>query len=223
MDLSPALVLGMWSAGIAGGGAVVALWRVVGPGYTWLTAAVAVLFGAGAAAAGGGGIAWAGVVLAVAAALLARVSTGAAIAFGAATAAFAAGAAADAPALSVLTGALLLGGVTSEMMLGHWYLVDPRLPRWALRRLAVAGIVGLGLDFVYLAAEGLFDWGEAGVAMGWAYLALAVMTGLLAVAVWFALGEPRYTAVMAATGLSYLATLTAIGVVVVGRMVAFPS
>src|SRR5690606_12177971 len=45
--------------------------------------------------------------------------------------------------VSAFTATLALGGVTGEMALGHWYLVDPRLPRGALRWLAIAGIGGL--------------------------------------------------------------------------------
>jgi hypothetical protein len=41
----------------------------------------------------------------------------------------------------------------------------------------------------------------------------------LMVGVWFSLRVPSYTGVMAATGLSYLATLTALGAVVIGRAV----
>jgi hypothetical protein len=36
-----------------------------------------------------------------------------------------------------------------------------------------------------------------------------------------ALDEPRYSGVMAATGLSYLAVLTSLGVLFVGRTIAF--
>jgi hypothetical protein len=38
--------------------------------------------------------------------------------------------------------------------------------------------------------------------------------------VWAALGEEGYPAVMAATGLSYLAVLTSIGAAVLGRLLA---
>ncbi len=54
--------------------------------------------------------------------------------------------------------------------------------------------------------------------IGWAFVALALMSTLLAVAVWFALREPSYAGVMAATGLSYLAVLTVFGTVVTGRV-----
>jgi hypothetical protein len=213
--------MAMWTAGLAAGGAAVASWRVVGPGYSWLAAAVVVLFGGLGAGAGAGGWAWAGVGAALLAAVLARAPAAAAGAFALAALAFTAGAAGDSPVLAVVTGAVFLGGVTSEMMLGHWYLVDPRLPRWALRALTVAGAAGLVADVAYLLARGALDWSESGTALGAAFVVLAVSTALLGVAVWYALKEPRYTGVMAATGLSYLATLTAVGAAVTGRMVAF--
>ena len=121
----------------------------------------------------------------------------------------------------MVTGAVFLGGITAEMMLGHWYLIDPRLPRWALKALTGAGAIGLVADVVYLATQGGFDWSESGTATGAAFATLAAATGLLLAGVYFSLREPKYTGVMAATGLSYLATLTAFGAVVSGRMVAF--
>ena len=54
MDLSPALILITWAAGIAAGGALVAWWRVVGPGYLWLVAGVVAVIGGLGAAAGAG-------------------------------------------------------------------------------------------------------------------------------------------------------------------------
>jgi hypothetical protein len=118
--------------------------------------------------------------------------------------------------IQALTGTVLLGAMTSEMLLGHWFLVDPQLPRWALQRLALAAGVGLVLDIVVIGALGAFGAGD-GVMLA-ALAALAAMTGLLVAGVWFSLKEPTYSGVMAATGLSYLGVLTTFGVVVVGRL-----
>jgi hypothetical protein len=115
-----------------------------------------------------------------------------------------------------VTGTLLLGGTTSVMLLGHWFLVDPRLPRQALQRLDGATGFGLAAELGVIAALGAFGAGDA--VMVAALAALVALTGLLVTAVWFALKEPAYSGVMAATGLSYLGVLTAFGVVVVGRM-----
>lgn len=115
-----------------------------------------------------------------------------------------------------ITGAVLLGGISSEMMLGHWFLIDPRLPRWALQRLDLIAAIGLGGDVIVLTALGAFGAGDW--VMIAAMAALSVMTALLVAGVWFSLREPGYSGVMAATGLSYLGVLTALGTVVVGRL-----
>ena len=48
LAFSPEVVLAMWAAGVAGSGAAVAYWRIVGPGFLWLTVATVVLLGGGA-------------------------------------------------------------------------------------------------------------------------------------------------------------------------------
>ena len=115
-----------------------------------------------------------------------------------------------------ITGAAALGGITGEMLLGHWYLIDPTLPRWALKRLAAVGGAGMVADAAVVLADTGFSWEDD--IIGWAFVVLALTTVVLAVAVWFALNEPSYPGVMAATGLSYLAILTAVGAVVAGRV-----
>ena len=117
------------------------------------------------------------------------------------------------------TGAAALGGITGEMLLGHWYLVDPTLPRWALRRLDILGLVGLVADIAALSVLGpTSPFSVSGAAA--ALAVLAGMSALLMVMVWFALDYPAYSGVMAATGLSYLAVLTGLGAVYVGRLLA---
>jgi hypothetical protein len=114
------------------------------------------------------------------------------------------------PALSATAA---LGGVTGEMVLGHWYLVDPRLPRWTLRSLAYAGIIGLVADSLVVAIAGL-PGGGATIA----YWVLAVTSVVLMAGVLGSLKYPAYSGVMAATGLSYLAVLTTLGAVFLGRV-----
>lgn len=223
MDVSPASVLAMWTGGMAGGGAIVAWWRIVGPGFTWLTGAVVALFGIGVAVFAEEPTGFVGVALAVGAMVVARNQRLAAAFFAASAIVLfvaALGSVSDVGASLVptLTGMLFLGAITAEMMLGHWYLVDPRLPRWALQRLdLVAGAALLG-DFLWAVVNGALDWVPTDAVLGWAFIALSLFSFLLVVAVWYALQEPNYTGVMAATGLSYLAVLTAFGVVVLGRI-----
>lgn len=218
IELTPALVLATWAAGLAGGAAVVAWWRVVGTGFVWLSSGIVVLFGIAAVGAGAGPFAIGATVVAVFAAVAARNQPAAAGLFALAAVGYLAASFTEGDVVPAVTGALAMGAMTSEMVLGHWYLVDPRLPRWALRRLDVAAALGLALDIVVLTTLGVFGWDPVDAVIGWAFVALAAMSLLLAVAVWFALREPSYSGVMAATGLSYLAVLTVFGAVVTGRV-----
>ncbi len=118
-------------------------------------------------------------------------------------------------ALLAISGAAALGAVTDEMLLGHWYLVDPRLPRWALRALAVAGLVAAAVDGVLLLVRGA--WPAGGSVIAWAFVVAAIATVILMAAVLGALRQPSYTGVMAATGLSYLAMITSLAATVLGR------
>lgn len=126
-------------------------------------------------------------------------------------------------------GALLLGAVSASMLLGHWYLVQPGLGRGPLRELVAltASVWPLHLA-LYLAPTGMVqvldgtvDDGYGGL-LGWVWLTCAVTTiGLVAVT-WLALRERYYSAVMAATGLMYLAILTGFGMDLVARAVLAP-
>jgi len=219
VDLSPALILVTWVSGIAAGGAVVAWWRVVGPGYLWLVGAVVAAIGGLSAAAGAGRIAWAGVSMAVVGALSARSRVVAAPAFALGAGFFMASVwEAEATAIVLLiTGTLFLGGITSEMLLGHWFLVDPTLPRWSLITLDVVAAVGLGFEVGVVVASGSLTTSGQDAVYSAVYVALSAFCAVLMLGVWGSLREPRYSGVMAATGLSYLAVLVAFGVVTVGR------
>jgi hypothetical protein len=211
-------VLAIWAGGIAAGLALVASWRIVGPGYTWLASGATLLFGIPASMAGSGVLAWVGSALVLTAGVMARRPGVVAALAGVASGCFVTAAGAVEYPLLAATGAVFLGGVTTEMMLGHWYLVDPRLPRQTLKRLAVIGAVGGGIDAAGLIGHGVLPWPGSDAVVGWAFTVLSATTVLLLLAVWFALRERGYSGVMAATGLSYLGMLTAIGAVVLGRM-----
>ena len=221
MDLTPSLVLSMWTAGIAVSAAIVVRWSIVGTGFSILAGIIVVLFGGVAAASGAGLIGWLAVAAAMAALVSARRPIQTMLLFTTAGGLMLVAGFADSPVLLVLSGALAIGGITAQMMLGHWYLVDPRLPRWALQTLVLGAGTGLLIDVGFLIAEGALSWQSGDEVLGWAFVALSVMTMLLVVAVSLALREPFYTAVMAATGLSYLAVLTTFGAIVLGRMLVF--
>lgn len=218
MEATPTVLTSMWVAGLAAGGALVAGWRVAGRGYVWLSAAVVALVGVGLGLITGDVFAWLGTAAVGVAAVAANRPMVAISAFLVAAVLFFVAGLVDSSVVPLITGAVFLGAVTTEMMLGHWFLVDPKLPRWSLSRLALIGAGGLSLDVAYLATRGLMAGAADEPILGWAYLALTVMTALLIAGVVFSLREPGYAGVMAATGLSYLAVLTAFGVAVLGRM-----
>ena len=98
------------------------------------------------------------------------------------------------------------------------YLVDPRLPRWALKRLAIAGVFGLASDAVIVAIRGGLGTGNATLTT--AFGLLSGTSVLLMVGVWYSIKEEGYEGIMAATGLSYLAVLTSLGAIALGRVLA---
>jgi hypothetical protein len=124
----------------------------------------------------------------------------------------------------VLVGAAFLGAVTDLMLLGHWYLVQPGMTRKLLNELTNAVLFIWPLEVVVMilptgmisVLNGSIDDGWNGI-LGYFWLGCATLTGVLAVFTRAALKERSYSAVMAATGLSYLAILTAFGTDLVAR------
>jgi len=129
-------------------------------------------------------------------------------------------------AARTLVGAAFLGSVTAAMLLGHWYLLQPGLGRapllelvrwliilWPLEVAVMLWPVGMVTVFTGRVNDG---WNGT---MGWFWAACAVTTVVLAVVTRKALEERSYSAVMAATGLLYLAILTAAGTDLVARAV----
>ena len=210
----PRLILLTWAAGLALVAGAVSLSRIVGPGFSWLTAGVSGLVGLPGALADRGWWARAALVALVVAFLWARNQPVAGILFLVAGVGYLIEATLFAGLLSAVTATLALGGVTGEMLLGHWYLVDPRLPRQALRNLAVVGIAGLLVEAGLQIGLGIEVTGGA---LG--FWVLLITSVVLMAAVIAALRYPAYSGVMAATGLSYLALLTTLGAVFVGRAV----
>ncbi len=124
----------------------------------------------------------------------------------------------------MIVGAAFLGAVTDGMLLGHWYLVQPGLKRAPLSELVYwTGALWFPEVILLLIPTGMFsvwngtiDDGYNGM-LGWFWGACAVGTIALIVTTWAALKEKQYSAVMAATGLLYLAILLAFGTDLVGR------
>jgi hypothetical protein len=135
----------------------------------------------------------------------------------------------DPAALSIaraLVGAAFLGAVSDAMLLGHWYLVQPGLPRapllelvrWTAATWPVQLVVLLIPTGMVSVLNGSIDDGYNGL-LGWFWVACALMTIILVGVTRAALRERAYSAVMAATGLLYLAILMAFGMDLVARAV----
>ena len=215
---NPGSLMAMWAAGITGAAAMVTRWRIVGPGFLWLAVATAGLVGAGAWFFDPGPVVVTAWLVGIAAGLAARRNTTATVLLGVSAVLYLVTATSGSHPLPALTGSVALGGITGEMLLGHWYLVDPRIPRRPLLRLAAAGGLGMAVDTVALLTPALPLAGSTfGLVVS---LALAGVSCLLMLGVWFALKYPSYPGVMAATGLSYLAVLTSLGAVSTLRVLA---
>jgi hypothetical protein len=125
-----------------------------------------------------------------------------------------------------LAGAALLGSVTDAMLLGHWYLVQPGLSRDPLNELVqwIAYVWPIELAALLWPTgmvqvlDGTVHDGYGGI-LGWFWAACALGTIVLCLVTRAALKERAYSAVMAATGLLYLAILTAFGMDLVARAI----
>jgi hypothetical protein len=124
-------------------------------------------------------------------------------------------------ALSLVAGAIFLGAVINGMMLGHWYLNQPGLKTSALARvtdLALAGAAASGVLGLISASRlsnaategavlGLPGFGQSfGTAFFVAWLVLLVFTGAV---LWGARRCVKIKSIQSATGLFYVAVLSA--------------
>jgi hypothetical protein len=124
-------------------------------------------------------------------------------------------------ALGLAAGAALVGATVNGMLLGHWYLNQPGLQPWALARLTGAGLVAvvaaalLGLA----AAPRLADASTEGAVLGlpgygssFGAVFFAVwlgLVGLTGAVVGMARRCVRIRSIQSATGLLYVAVVTA--------------
>ena len=125
-----------------------------------------------------------------------------------------------------LVGAAFIGAISDAMLLGHWYLTQPGLPRRLLNEMvnALAWLwpfevaVMLLPTGMFAVFTGTIDDGWGGM-LGWMWAMCAITTIILIMITKAALKERYYSAVMAATGLLYLAILTGFGMDIVARAV----
>jgi hypothetical protein len=237
IKLDAATVLLQWATG-----GLLFLWVTTrrgqaGPGYNWLLKGVYAALAIGALAAGGlvdavpvREVASAGVALTAIATLTRRRPSWADLippaigVVGLVASAVNAGGPHGLAIARTLIGAAFLGAVTDAMLLGHWYLVQPKLGREPLRELNRWLVILWPFEVAVLlwptgmvsVLNGTIDDGYGGM-LGWFWVACAIATIVLAFVTIAALKERAYSAVMAATGLLYLAILTAFGTDLVAR------
>ena len=125
----------------------------------------------------------------------------------------------------VVVGALFLGAVSDAMLLGHWYLVQPglrraplvQLVRWSMVLWVAETVALLWPTGVVSILTGSVDDGFGGL-LGWYWVLCAAGSAVLLGATEAALRIRRYAAVMAGTGLLYLAIMTAFGMDLIARV-----
>ena len=124
----------------------------------------------------------------------------------------------------IVVGAFFLGAVSDAMLLGHWYLVQPGLARQPLNELVkwttalwplelIAFLIPTGMWSVL---NGTIDDGFLGQ-LGWFWAASTVATIILLILTLVILKGKEYSAVMAATGMLYLAILMGFSMDLVAR------
>jgi hypothetical protein len=128
-----------------------------------------------------------------------------------------------------LVGAAFIGALSDGMLLGHWYLTQPGLPRVLLNEMVNAlawlwpfeVLVMLLPTGMIAVLTGSVDDGWGGM-LGWMWVMCSITTIILIFVTKAALRERYYSAVMAATGLLYLAILTGFGMDIVPRAILAP-
>jgi len=126
-------------------------------------------------------------------------------------------------AAQLLLAGLTLGAVNAAMLLGHWYLVTPKLSPAPLRRmmwLALGGLVGQGVLF---AVAVLTVPGDAigGPMTPITWLRLGAGTGLPIVATVLALLATRAASLQASTGLLYIGLALVMAGSIAGASIAY--
>jgi len=136
-------------------------------------------------------------------------------------------------ALTAITSSLVLGFASGAMLFGHWYLIDPHLPvdylRNFIRMLAIALIVDLAALAIAVgmlavaggaagasAVRGLIDSDALLLAAR-----MAIGPGATIMLTWMTWQTLKVPQTMAATGLLYIAVMSALVGEMLGRFIMF--
>ena len=104
---------------------------------------------------------------------------------------------------------VLVSGIFSLMMIGHWFLVDPTITRIGMKNIARSSMLIAGL-LCLMITTGLISL-EITTLYKNIIVGLYISSFILSLGSLKSLNETSYTGVMAATGLSYLSLLVSLG------------
>lgn len=131
---------------------------------------------------------------------------------------------------SLAVAALVVGAVTQGMILGHWYLVTPRLPEQPLREMTGLLVVFFGLQLLLIIPALLLPHDDVVTSVDtdilsnpFFYLRVGMGIAFPAVLGWMAYDSSGARAMMSATGLLYIAMALVLAGEVVGRGLMFAS
>ena len=116
-----------------------------------------------------------------------------------------------------------VGAVTAAMLLGHWYLVTPRLSPAPLRRMMWLLLVALGLQAVLFAVAVIaISSGPLGGPIGWLTWLRLVVGILLPIGITvLALLASRAASLQASTGLLYIGLALVMAGSIAGASLAY--
>ncbi len=131
---------------------------------------------------------------------------------------------------SLVIAALVVGAVSQGMVLGHWYLVTPRLPEQPLREMTGLFVVAIAIQMVLLVPALTLPHDTVVTSIDTDILSnpffyLRVGGGMVfaALLAWMAFDASGVRAMMSATGLLYIAMALVLAGEVVGRGLMFAS
>jgi len=119
--------------------------------------------------------------------------------------------------------ALALGAVTAAMLLGHWYLVTPKLSPAPLRRMMWLLLASLGLQaLLFVVAVTVISSGPLGGPIGWLTWLRLVAGILLPIGITvLALLASRAASLQASTGLLYIGLALVMAGSIAGASLAY--
>ncbi|HUF52523.1 MAG TPA: hypothetical protein VMR52_01965 [Dehalococcoidia bacterium] len=131
---------------------------------------------------------------------------------------------------SLAVAALVVGAVTQGMILGHWYLVTPRLPEQPFREMTGLLVVVFAVQLVLLIPALALPHDEVNTSVDtdilsnpFFYLRVGMGIAFPGMLAWMAWDSSGARAMMSATGLLYIAMALVLAGEVVGRGLMFAS